>query len=146
LVGATAAPGSTLVVGGLGVAREGDSARPLAPSMASPEPLEKLAPESALVPSTVRPEQGPPWPALPLDRLVEAWRELLAQGQADLFDSVESALIHAAFDFASQNQVRTAKALGITRNMLRTQLKRHGLLGAQEDTQEDAAVAELGTH
>jgi len=30
--------------------------------------------------------------------------------------------------------------------MLRTQLKRHGLLGAQEDTQEDAAVAELGTH
>ena len=38
------------------------------------------------------------------------------------------ALVHAAFEHAHHNQVRTAKALGVTRNMVRTLLKRHGLL------------------
>ncbi|CAH0352940.1 sigma-54-dependent Fis family transcriptional regulator [Aquabacterium sp. CECT 9606] len=69
----------------------------------------------------------------PMDSLVSAWRELLASGQTDLFDKTESALIHAAYDFCHQNQVRTARVLGITRNMLRTHLKRHGLLGVQDD-------------
>ena len=69
----------------------------------------------------------------PLDSLVDAWRELLASGQTELFDKTESALIHAAYEFCQQNQVRTARVLGITRNMLRTHLKRHGLLGVQDD-------------
>ena len=62
-----------------------------------------------------------------------ALQTLLAEEHADLFDQVESALTHAAFAFAGQNQVRAARALGITRNMLRTQLKRHGLLGKGDD-------------
>jgi sigma-54-specific transcriptional regulator len=62
-----------------------------------------------------------------------ALQALLSEEHADLFDQVESALTHAAFAFAGQNQVRAAKALGITRNMLRTQLKRHGLLGKGDD-------------
>ncbi len=65
-----------------------------------------------------------------MERLVDAWKALLAQGHEQLLDTVESVLIHAAFEHAGQNQVRTAKALGITRNVLRTQLKRHGLLVA----------------
>lgn len=72
-----------------------------------------------------------------LDRLVSAWQALLSEGHADLFDKVESALIHAAFAHAGQNQVRTARALGITRNMLRTQLKRHGLLADNKGDVED---------
>lgn len=68
-----------------------------------------------------------------LDRLVAAWQTLLDEGRADLFDQIESALIHTAFDHTGQNQVRTAKLLGITRNMLRTQLKRHGLLGVTDE-------------
>ena len=39
---------------------------------------------------------------------------LLNEDHADLFDRVESALVHAAFAHTSQNQVRAAKALGIT--------------------------------
>ena len=74
-----------------------------------------------------------------LGRLTEALSALLQQGEADLFDKVESTLVHVAFAQAGQNQVRAARLLGITRNMLRTQLKRHGLLG--QDALEAEAAA-----
>lgn len=61
-------------------------------------------------------------------QLAQALGTLLHEGGEALFHQVESALVHAAFAACGQNQVRTAKVLGITRNMLRTQLKRHGLL------------------
>ena len=78
-----------------------------------------------------------------LAQLTEVLNALLAQGEADLFNKVESALVHAAFAFAGQNQVRSAKVLGITRNMLRTQLKRHGLLDSpDEDASSEGAEAQ----
>ena len=65
----------------------------------------------------------------------EAWAQLqaslqslMAQGEDGLFDRLEAALVHLGFAHANQNQVRAAKVLGITRNMVRTLLKRHGLL------------------
>ena len=61
-------------------------------------------------------------------RLPTVFDALLREGGDALFDTVERALVHAAFDHAHRNQVRTAKALGVTRNMVRTLLKRHGLL------------------
>ena len=72
------------------------------------------------------------------DQMAAAWRTMLSQGHDGLMDQVESLLVHAAFEHAGQNQVRTAKALGITRNMLRTLLKRHGLLGAGVELEETA--------
>ncbi len=66
--------------------------------------------------------------------LQTVFTELLNQGQPALFDLVEHSLIHAAYANCRQNQVRTAKALGISRNILRTQLRRHGLLTAAEET------------
>lgn len=79
---------------------------------------------------------------LPLERLVQAWSELLGEGRRDLFDVVESSLIHEAYRLCGHNQVRTARALGITRNMLRTQLKRHGLLkGGVEEGEGDGSQA-----
>jgi sigma-54-specific transcriptional regulator len=63
-------------------------------------------------------------------RLPGVFEGLLREGGDDLFDAVERALVHAAFEHAHRNQVRTAKALGVTRNMVRTLLKRHGLLAA----------------
>jgi sigma-54 dependent transcriptional regulator len=75
----------------------------------------------------------------PMAQLEQAWLGLLAQGQGDLLGTVESVLVRAAYDHASQNQVRTAKVLGITRNMLRTLLKRHGLLGPAGDGVGDSA-------
>jgi len=47
-----------------------------------------------------------------------------------LFHTVEEALVRAAFAKSGQNQVHTARLLGITRNSVRTLLKRYGLLPA----------------
>jgi sigma-54 dependent transcriptional regulator len=77
-------------------------------------------------------------------RLATVFDELLREGGDGLFDAVERALVHAAFEHAHRNQVRSAKALGVTRNMVRTLLKRHGLLAvgspeADADAGDDAA-------
>jgi len=45
-----------------------------------------------------------------------------------LFHTVEEALVRAAFAKSGHNQVHTARLLGITRNSVRTLLKRYGLL------------------
>jgi sigma-54-specific transcriptional regulator len=61
-------------------------------------------------------------------QLEAALNALMAQGEEALYDRVEAAVVTLGFAHAGQNQVRAAKVLGITRNMVRTQLKRHGLL------------------
>ena len=66
-----------------------------------------------------------------LARLPGFFDELLREGGEALFDNVERALVHAAFEHARGNQVRAARELGVTRNMVRTLLKRHGLLGGE---------------
>lgn len=78
-----------------------------------------------------------------LTLLSQALDTLLSEGHEHLFEAVESALVHAAFAHSGQNQVRAAKVLGITRNMLRTQLLRHGLLARRDDDgrgQQDEGV------
>lgn len=104
-----------LVAGGLGVAPGPDSS---AAALVSGD----RTPHADLAPA--------PGHALSaLDNLVKSWEALLSEGRPDLFDLVESALVHSAYAQANENQVRTARMMGITRNMLRTLLKRHGLLG-----------------
>jgi sigma-54-specific transcriptional regulator len=71
-----------------------------------------------------------------LARLPGLFEQLLREGGDGLFDAVESALVHAAFEHAHRNQVRSARALGVTRNMVRTLLKRHGLLAGHVDEAE----------
>lgn len=68
-----------------------------------------------------------------LTLLNKALSVLLDEEHDALFDSIESAVVHAAFSHAAQNQVRAAKVLGITRNTLRTQLQRHGLLARRDE-------------
>ena len=84
-----------------------------------------------------------------LERLPQYFRDLLREAPENLFDAVESALVHAAFDHAHRNQVRTARLLGVTRNMVRTQLKRHGLIAANapeapcdRDFEDEAPIVE----
>ena len=72
----------------------------------------------------------PPAAADARSRLPAVFDELLREGGDGLFEAVERALVHAAFEHAHRNQVRSARALGVTRNMVRTLLKRHGLLAA----------------
>ncbi len=59
-----------------------------------------------------------------------ALEAMLAEGAPCLFHSVEEALVRAAFAHVAENQVQAARTLGVTRNTLRTLLKRYGLLAA----------------
>ena len=73
----------------------------------------------------------------PMQRLAALLDELIETAEPALFDKVEESLIRTAFAWCHQNQVQTAKVLGISRNMLRTQLKRFGLIGAGLHLQPD---------
>jgi len=89
-----------------------------------------------------------PQPASARERLPAYFGDLLREGGPALFDSVERALVHAAFEHAHGNQVRAARELGVTRNMVRTLLKRHGLLGCEPPVEAALADAagERGGH
>jgi sigma-54-specific transcriptional regulator len=67
-------------------------------------------------------------------------RQLLEDDTPDLYERLENLVFATAFEFCRENQVRTARRLGISRNILRTQLKRFGLIG--EGAAEAVAVAD----
>lgn len=56
-------------------------------------------------------------------------RKLFEGPQGAHFDTVEKLVVGEAFRLSHHNQVHTAALLGISRNVVRTLLKRHGLLG-----------------
>lgn len=66
----------------------------------------------------------------PLGLLERALRQLLTDEAHDLYEAVEKLLVTTAFQHSGGNQVQSARRLGISRNILRTQLKRFGLLDA----------------
>ncbi|MBV1776855.1 sigma-54 dependent transcriptional regulator [Burkholderiaceae bacterium DAT-1] len=80
-------------------------------------------------------------PVSPEEHITDALKQLLASGAPDLFNRLEWQIITTAFNLTGENQVRTASLLGISRNVLRTLLKKHGLLGKVED---DTELAEAG--
>ena len=63
-----------------------------------------------------------------LQPLQDAFDTLLRARHPGLFHAVEQALVRAAYARTGENQVQAARLLGITRNTLRTLLKRFGLL------------------
>jgi sigma-54-specific transcriptional regulator len=65
-------------------------------------------------------------PGVPHDKdaLIEC---LLSSGQQRLFKELERQLIGRALEKLNGNQLQTAKLLGITRNSLRTRMKKYGL-------------------
>jgi len=72
-----------------------------------------------------------------LDGIGEALQECFAKPGNNLFRDVERRLVEDAFRHCNENQVRTAELLGISRNVVRTLLKRYGLL-----TEADASLAD----
>jgi DNA-binding NtrC family response regulator len=72
---------------------------------------------------------------------------------ADLFNQLDALIVRTAFRASGENQVRAAALLGVTRNVVRTMLRRHGLLGAADGeaalrdnaTQVDDTAARRGT-
>jgi sigma-54-specific transcriptional regulator len=63
--------------------------------------------------------------------LQPVFERLLHERTPDLYQRLEAVLVHTAFRVSGENQVQSARLLGVTRNTLRTLLKRHGLLGPQ---------------
>ncbi len=56
-------------------------------------------------------------------KLVNILNEMFEQGVPNLFEFVNSLTVSKAYDYANNNQVHTAKLLGISRNVLRARLK-----------------------
>ena len=78
-----------------------------------------------------------------MSRLIDLFGEMIATGEAALFDSVEETLVRTAYARCNNNQVQTARVLGISRNILRTHLKRFGLIGAELTAEPMAEVADV---
>jgi sigma-54-specific transcriptional regulator len=53
---------------------------------------------------------------------------LLQSDLVGVYETVERLLLITAFEHCERTQVRAAKRLGVSRNMMRAQLKRAGLL------------------
>jgi sigma-54-specific transcriptional regulator len=71
----------------------------------------------------------------PLDALALQLDRLMAEPPESLLNIVEELIVRRAFSRCDNNQVQTARLLGISRHTLRTLLKRVGLLdGAAEPT------------
>jgi sigma-54-specific transcriptional regulator len=68
-------------------------------------------------------------------------QRLLDSDRGDVYQEVERLLLTTAFEHCAGNQVRTAKKLGVSRNVVRAQLKRFGLLGVERSSLEQHAGA-----
>lgn len=65
----------------------------------------------------------------PMTIIGQQLRRLFAEsGDGPHFDQLESLIVNEAFAYVKSNQVHGAALLGISRNVMRTLLKRHGLL------------------
>jgi sigma-54-specific transcriptional regulator len=63
-----------------------------------------------------------------MERFRRAWRELLDSGEEILFEELERDLVLVAWESRQRNQVQAARYLNISRNVLRTFLKKAGVL------------------
>lgn len=62
--------------------------------------------------------------------LESALLRLFEKPQPNLYDKIDETIIRTAFDYCENNQVQTAKLLGMSRNILRHRLKRFGMLAS----------------
>ncbi len=62
------------------------------------------------------------------DCLSQVLPPLFQRPGASLLDDLQQQIVAEAFRFTGRNQVRTAELLGVSRNVLRTLLRKHGLL------------------
>ncbi len=69
----------------------------------------------------------------PVEQITAALQTLLDEPGDNLFNELEKLIVDEAFRRSRYNQVRAASALGISRNVLRTLLKKHGYLGDKSD-------------
>lgn len=96
--------------------------------MVAPAPPAYFAAPSAPIPP-VAPEPAPPAAvACESERFQAAWQALLDSGEQITFEALQLQLVVAAWESSDRNQLRTARYLNISRNVLRTYLKKAGVL------------------
>ncbi len=71
------------------------------------------------------------------EKLATLLRASLHSKQEILFEDVEATVVCVVFDACQRNQVQTARLLGLSRNVMRTLLKRHGLIEASNEPAVD---------
>jgi sigma-54-specific transcriptional regulator len=79
-----------------------------------------------------------------IDAVGAELRRLLQSDREAIHHSIERLLLVTAFEHCDRNQVRTAKRLGLSRNILRAQLKRHGLLEQSSSGNASSAATNSG--
>jgi sigma-54 dependent transcriptional regulator len=79
-----------------------------------------------------------------IDAVGAGLRRLLQSDREAIHHSVERLLLVTAFEHCDRNQVRTAKRLGLSRNIVRAQLKRHGLLEQSASGNSSSAASDSG--
>ena len=78
------------------------------------------------------------------EQCVAQFARLFEQPHPGLYEHVEEVLVKTAFAHCAENQVRTARLLGISRNILRAQLKRFGLLPGRDSAELEELVVGAG--
>ncbi len=91
-------------------------AAPAAPVLPDPAPM------------TLAPAAPKPAPQRESERFHAAWQALLDSGEQITFEALQLQLVLAAWESSDRNQLRTARYLNISRNVLRTYLKKAGVL------------------
>ncbi len=82
----------------------------------------------------------------PLEVIGKQLDRLFAAPPTRLYQQLEELVIRRAFGYSGENQVQTARLLGMSRNILRTLLKRVGLIASGADLLEtDPAPADADT-
>jgi aliphatic sulfonates family ABC transporter substrate-binding protein len=73
----------------------------------------------------------PPSPSADLLALERAYLALIERGVPELHRQAEATLLSAAYRYSDDNQLETARLLGISRNVVRARLIEHGLIEGQ---------------
>jgi transcriptional regulator with AAA-type ATPase domain len=94
-----------------------------------PEHLRFANPPRAFAAATLTRTSAPSSGENALDALLPLLERLFNAPPSGLFPKLEELILRRAFDFCHGNQVQSARLLGISRNVLRTHLKRFQLIG-----------------
>lgn len=90
-----------------------------------PEDLRLPAPRSRRPPATA-PATGS------TQSLEEILRMLFNGDRSNLYRRIDETVIRTAYEYCEQNQLRTARLLGVSRNIVRDRLVRYGLLNSEK--------------
>jgi len=94
------------------------------------------------------PVEAPP-PATPVldprDKLRSALRELYDEGAPGLWSDIEEMVMLTAYEHSRENQLRTARLLGVSRNVVRARLLQFGaLVGGSREGEDSEETAKPG--